>query len=98
MAEQTTPTQARYPWRAALRTALAVIVGGAIVLPVAWTILAEALAPYIADEVLSSIGWTVGGIVAVATAITRIMAIPQVNDLLTRYGIGAQPRRAHNDD
>ena len=85
------PTQARHPWRATVRTLLAVVVGIGIVLPVAWGIMADALAPYIAAEVLSRVGWVVAGVAAVATAITRIMAIPAVNAALTRIGLGAAP-------
>ena len=88
------PTQARYPWRATLRTALAVAMAVGVVLPVAWGYLAEALTPYVAAEVLGWVGGVVALLVAVSGAITRIMAIPQVNAWLTRIGVGAAPKHA----
>lgn len=69
-----TPTQTRYPWRASIRTAVAVIVALAAMLPalVAASGVDEALAP-------------VAGALAIATAITRIMALGAVDRFLQRF-------------
>lgn len=96
-----TPTQVQHPWRAALRTALAYLLALAVVLPIAWGI--------ITDE-LHQVGWTVpeplgqivvaiiAAITVLAAIVTRIMAIPQVSDLLTRLGLGPEPpERAEQD-
>lgn len=69
-------TQARHPWRATLRTVAAV--AGALLLLVP-------LVPEIVDQSgLSRYAWA-GGVVAVAAAVTRVLAIPGVNAWLTRH-------------
>lgn len=89
----TDPSQVSYPWRAALRT------GGQTVLAVAAVLVAAA--PILTDFVnqfwpgSAVAGWIAGAAVfagAVATAITRIMALESVNNLLTRFGLGATPK------
>lgn len=94
MTEHTEPTQVRYPWRAAVRTGLAVLVGLSLVLPVVWGIVNEELAKHgwVVSAPLAAFVATLIAIVSVAASIvTRIMAIPQVSDLLTRAGIGPTP-------
>ena len=91
------PTQVQYPWRAAVRTALAYIVGAGIVLPIAYGIFADQLGAYLPPDVLAGIAWTVGILVAVSATVTRIMAIPQINDWLTAIGVGAQPSTEGDD-
>ncbi|MGW3608926.1 hypothetical protein ACWD6N_03405 [Micromonospora sp. NPDC005163] len=61
------PTQARYPWRAVLRTIVAYIPPVAIMLPEA----AKAAG-------VERVAW-VAAILAVAGAITRVLAVPSVN-------------------
>lgn len=85
------PTQVTYPWRAAVRTVLAYLAGAGIVVPIAWVIAQETLAPYLSPDVIAAIAWTVGLIVAVSAFVTRVMAIPAVNEWLTRIGVGATP-------
>ena len=88
------PTQVRFPWRAAVRTGMAVLVGLSLVLPVAWGIVNEELAKHgwVVSAPLAAFVATLIAIVSVAAGIvTRIMAIPQVSDLLTRAGIGPTP-------
>ena len=88
------PTQVRYPWRAAVRTALAVLVGLSLVLPAAWGIVNEELAKHgwVVSAPVAAFVATLIALVSVAAGIvTRIMAIPQVSDLLTRAGIGPTP-------
>lgn len=69
---QPTPTQSRHPWRATLRTAAAVVIA---LVPVV---------PQLVDHLgLSAYGWAATA-VAIAATVTRIMAIPAVNDLLRK--------------
>ena len=89
------PTQVAYPWRATLRTGLAVLLGILVTIPLVWAI--------VGDE-LAAVGWAVPepwaaiitaivtGCVVASSAITRIMAIPQVSDWLTRLGLGPAPQ------
>ena len=89
------PTQVAYPWRATLRTGLAVLLGILVTIPLVWAI--------VGDE-LAAVGWAVPepwaaiitaivtGCVMTSSAITRIMAIPQVSDWLTRLGLGPTPQ------
>ena len=69
------PTQIRRPWRATLRSAFQGLVALAVMLPVLVTAagLDPAKVPYLA------------GVLAVAAAITRIMALPQVDEFLARF-------------
>lgn len=73
-----TPTQTRHPWRATVRTVFAGVVSIAAV----WGLVVEAAG---VDQSATIVATSL----AVAGAITRIMAIPQVNDLLSRVGLGA---------
>lgn len=70
-----TPTQVRRPWRATARTVFAGIVAFAALLP--FIVEASGLEPEVYP-------W-LGGILAVAAAVTRIMALPQVEAFLTRF-------------
>lgn len=74
-------SQTTYPWRATVRTVLATVISIAAV----WGLVVEAAGVDAATPVVAST-------IAVAGAITRIMAIPAVNDLLTRFGLGAEPK------
>jgi hypothetical protein len=82
--ERRLTTQQRHPLRATFRTALAVLLGAASASPFVVAIL---------DEELS--GWTllgVGGqVVAVSSIVTRVMALPVVDSLLERVGLGSAP-------
>ena len=88
------PTQVAYPWCAAVRTALAVLVGLSLVLPIAWGIVNDELAKagwVVTEPVAAVVVAVIAGVSAAAGIVTRIMAIPQVSDLLTRAGIGPTP-------
>lgn len=77
------PTQSQYPWRAVARTVFAAIVALA------------SLAPAIISGANLD-GWVYAGqVLAVAGAITRVMAIPGVNDWLTRFvpWLAAEPKQ-----
>lgn len=73
---QPAPTQTRHPWRAMLRT----IFASGLAL--------ASLAPTIANvgglDKLDA-RWGVAQVLAVCAAVTRIMAIPGVNDLLRKF-------------
>ena len=75
------PTQTVHPWRATLRTAIATALWA---LPVV---------PLVAHELgVEELGW-VAAIVAGAAAVTRVIAIPVVNEKLTkRLNLGATPK------
>lgn len=80
----TQPTQSKHPWRATARTVIAALVPIVALLP---------LLPDIAREAgIAQVGW-VAGILAVAAAITRVLAMPAVNEWLHRHlpDLAAQP-------
>lgn len=69
-----TPTQVRRPWRATARTVFAALVALAAMFP----LLVDASG-------LDETAGPIAGALAIAGAITRIMAIPQVEEFLTRF-------------
>lgn len=77
----TMPSQTAYPWRATIRTVLATIVSIAAV----WGLIVQAAG---VDQTAPVVAATI----AVAGGITRVMAIPAVNELLTKFGLGAEPK------
>lgn len=83
------PTQVAHPWRASLRTALqtalASIVALVAVLPLVQDFV-EQVAP--GSPVVAWIAGATATLSALALAVTRIMALGPVNDLLTRIGLG----------
>lgn len=80
------PSQVTYPWRTTVRTVIQVVVG-----------LAAAM-PQIIAAVQGNSGAAATRAAAIAlgvsAAISRIMAIPAVNDWLTRFGLGPVPASA----
>lgn len=70
---QPAATQSRYPWRAVARTVAAVALA---LLP---------LLPAIADQLGIAAVPVVAAVLAAAAAITRVLAIPEVDMLLRRY-------------
>lgn len=89
MSTPTTDTsQARHPWRATVRTTFALIVAVAAV----WGVVVEAAG---VDATLPVVAATV----AAASAITRVMALPGVLDILDRFAPWLLPEpRAYGDD
>jgi hypothetical protein len=69
--EPVTPTQVARPWRATFRTVFQGLVALAAILPVVFAGL--------------PLGPAAAGALAIAGAITRIMAIPQVEEFLQKY-------------
>lgn len=89
------PSQVKHPWNATLRTALQVILGITsfiLLLAVVAPQILEAVADVLPENVYA---WGVGAvasITALAGAITRIMAIPQINEWLKKIGLGVPPK------
>lgn len=70
-----TPTQVQRPWRATVRTAFQFLLAAAVLLP--FVVEATGLEPEVYP-------W-LAGLLAVAASITRVMALPQVEDFLRRF-------------
>ena len=89
-----TPTQVAHPWRASLRTAVAVLLGLALVLPIVWAIIGEELGKVgwvIPEPVGTVVGVIIAAVTAAAAIVTRVMAIPAVSDWLTKMHLGPTP-------
>jgi hypothetical protein len=76
-------TQTRYPWRATARTALAFITGAALSAPVLYTAVTNE-----SPEAATGAGLLA---LTISASVTRVMAVPFVNEWLTRIGLGASP-------
>lgn len=81
MADQV-PTQSQHPWRATVRTIVAAMLALAVILPVVATELG-----------ISQLSW-VAVALAVAGGVTRVLALPAVNEWLKEYvpWLSATPR------
>ena len=89
-----TPTQVAHPWRASFRTAVAVLLGLALVLPIVWAIIGEELEKVgwvIPEPVGTVVGVIIAAVTAAAAIVTRVMAIPAVSDWLTKMHLGPTP-------
>lgn len=86
------PTQTAFPWRATLRTALQVGVALGGVLASIWVIVGDEFGDWLTPEASAWIGGGVALVVAGSAALARVMAIPLVNEWLTRLGLGAEPK------
>lgn len=89
----TNPTQVTYPWRAAVRSGAQTFAGVIGALVVALPLVKDFVDAVAPGSPVS--GWivTAAGIAgALSVLITRLMALEQVNDLLTRAGLGATPK------
>ena len=78
------PTQVRFPWRATVRTIVQTLPAVAVAVPGVVAAI-EQDHPGLTGPV---------GVAALAASgiVTRVMALPAVNDLLTRFGLGAEPK------
>jgi hypothetical protein len=87
------PTQVAHPWKATIRTIIQTFLSVAAVL----ALVAPELQGFV-DEwwprspAVAWIGIGAAFVASVAGVLTRIMAIPAVNEFLTRFGLGASPR------
>jgi len=79
-----TATQTQHPWRATVRTALAFLAGAALAAPVLYTAVTNEN-PELATGAAATA-------LAISAAVTRVMAVPFVNERLTRIGLGAEPK------
>ena len=77
-------TQQAHPWRATARTILAVALPAAAAVP--------AIVEAITNQDPGAVGGLLGGVVAAAGAITRLMAVPYVDHLLCKIGLGSAPK------
>lgn len=77
-------TQTRHPWRATARTGLAVITGAALAAPALYTAVTNQSPEHATGAGLMAL--------TISAAVTRVMAVPFVNELLTRAGLGAAPK------
>ena len=81
------PTQVKYPLRAALRTGAAALLAVATIAPLAWAVVVDELTKAniaIPPSITSFMATVLAAFVAVTAIFTRIMAIPQVAELMTR--------------
>ena len=78
------PTQTRHPWRTTVRTVLQL---GLPLLAFAPEIYQAATAH---DPTLAT--GLAAGTLAVAAGVTRVMALPVVDEFLTKIGLGAEPK------
>ena len=95
-----TPTQVQHPWRATLRTGVAVLLGILVTIPLVWAIIGDELAAVgwtIPEPVSVVVATVITAVVVAASVVTRIMAIPQVSDWLTRLGLGPAPQGEGED-
>lgn len=82
------PTQVAHPWQATARTGVAYLLAAIGFLAAALPILQEVMGPYLPE---SWQAWLVGAVaflVALATLITRLMALAKAQNLLAKIGLG----------
>lgn len=83
-----TPTQVAHPWKAVVRTVATYVAATLAVLIAAVPIVQDSLGPYLPDAWMA---WLVGAAAvlgAIQVALTRIMALSQMQDLLSKVGLG----------
>jgi hypothetical protein len=83
------PTQVQFPWKATLRTIIAMIISCVVVLILIIPVGLDVFAPYMSADVQGKATYILGVLVTISAFFTRIMAISQVNALLTKIGLGA---------
>lgn len=90
-------TKIWFPVQRVIRTAVQVILAGAAILSgiavVAPQILA-AIAEVLPGPVVVWLSAFIAGIAAVSMALSRVMAIPAVNEWLKKFGAGSEPKDA----
>lgn len=83
-----TPTQVAHPGKAALRTAVAYTLAAISFLALAIPIITDTLGDYLPDSWEAWLTGAVVFLVAVATLITRLMALAKAQDFLAKIGLG----------
>lgn len=87
------PTQVTYPWKAAVRTGIQSFLSTAAILGLVSPMLQEFVAEYWpGSPVIAAIGVGAAFIGSLSLLVSRIMAIPAVNEALTKLGLGATPK------
>lgn len=84
-----------YQGKRVLRTVVQVVVGAAAVLAVVVVVapqVLDAVADVVPGPVLAWLTGAVATLAAVSAAITKVMAIPKINELLTLIGLGSVPK------
>lgn len=88
------PTQTVFPWKAALRTGVQVLLSASVLLALIAPLVSEFIEQFWpGSPVVASLAGAVVFVSALAALVSRIMAIPAVNELLTKFGLGAAPKR-----
>ncbi|WNO28738.1 membrane protein [Microbacterium phage FlameThrower] len=89
-------TQVQHPVKAVLRTIVQVgiptFIALGIVVPQIVDIILEQFGQSLPEQVTVVLLTTAGVVTGIAAVITRIMAIPLVNEFLTKMGLGATPK------
>lgn len=97
-AELKAVTQVAHPWKATLRTAIQVglptLLTLTLVVPEIVKIVLEELGEQMPEGLRLWLLAAAGAITGVSVVLTRVMAIPAVNDFLTQFGLGATPKEA----
>lgn len=75
--------------RTILQTVIGVVIAAGVVLPLVAVIVQEELGAWLPENWVAAVVTFAAASAAVSAAITRIMAIPAVNDALRRVGLGA---------
>lgn len=84
-----------YQGKRVLRTVVQVVIGAAAVLAVVVAVapqVLDAIADVVPGPVLVWLTGAVATLAAVSAALTKIMAIPKINELLTLIGLGSVPK------
>lgn len=83
-----TSTQVAHPGKAALRTAVAYLLAAIAFLAAAIPIVQETLGDYLPETWAAWLTGAVAFLVALATLITRLMALAKAQDFLAKIGLG----------
>ena len=87
------PTQVKYPWRAGIRTGIVTVISVLGVITGVVAIVQDEAVIYLGDTLIATLGWIAGLAATIATILTRILALPGVDDALTAgFNAGAEPR------
>jgi hypothetical protein len=84
-----------YQGKRVLRTVVQVVIGAAAVLSVVVVVapqVLDAIADVVPGPVLAWLTGAVATLALVSAAITKVMAIPKINELLTLIGLGSVPK------
>lgn len=82
----------RATWRTVVSYALSTVMTLGIVVPVVLTVIQEELGALIGERGMAVLFAISGVVVAIAAALTRIMAIPAVDAALRRFGLSSTPK------